>query len=160
MIRVILALIGLALIFIWLSGALSRKSKMSVTVISLVAVIGLVVIEVYTNTPREGIVDVEQLVICEQQIEHSYRSDFKVSLCLENRSDSIIKRVAYSVTAQTCGDSGSCEPIQVASRDRLVNLDVAETTDIEDTLRFENVAPEAENIIWSTEIVAIKAVPN
>ena len=160
MIRVILALIGFALIFIWLGAPISRKSKMFVTVLSLVAAIGLVVLEVHSNKPREGMVDLKQLVLCDQQIEHSYRSDFRVNLCLENQSDFTVKRIVYSVTAQKCQDAGSCEVIQVSQRDRLVSLDAQETRNIQDTLRFEKVDPESTDIVWSARILSIKAVPN
>ena len=160
MIRVILALIGFALIFIWLGAPISRKSKMFVTVLSLVAAIGLVVLEVHSNKPREGMVDLKQLVLCDQQIEHSYRSDFRVNLCLENQSDFVVKRIEYSVTAQQCQGAESCEVIQVSQRDRLVNLKAQETKNIQDTLRFEKVDPESTDIVWSARILSIKAVPN
>ena len=159
MIRVIVILIGVALIWVWLGSPFTRKVKVWVSILALLAAISLVAYEVHGHKPRAGLIQPDQLAICGLDVAHSYRSDFRIKLCLSNKASATAKRVAYQVIAKACESSNACVEIGRAMRDRLVDIDANTNIEIEDTLRFENVAPTENAISWSAEVVSVQAIP-
>lgn len=159
MIRVIVVLIGVALVWVWLGSSFTRKVKVGVSILALLAAISLVAYEVHRHKPRLGLIQPDQLAICGLDVAHSYRSDFRVKLCLSNKASATAKRVTYEVIAHSCESNDVCVEIERTMRDRLVDIDTNTNIEIEDTLRFDNVAPTEKIISWSAEVVSVQAIP-
>lgn len=160
MIRLIIALLGIILFWLWLFAPLSKRPKIILTSLILVLAIGLALFESYSHKPRENLIDVTEISICGLNAQHRYRSDYRVNLCLKNTAEtSAVKRVSFSVSASNCDGVPKCEVLETVVRDIPVTIKPNETVNLMETLRFELVLPEAEGVLWSADVISVKAVP-
>lgn len=147
----------------------TRRSKTIATLVAVVAAISVVMYEAYQNKPRAGLINPTQLQICGVSVRQSYRSDYKVDLCLENGSDHIVRRVKFLLTSEQCSASGSCQTVEAVARDLPVTIAAKQTTQLNETLRFDVLAeidsnvdettePDLE-IVWSAEVLEVLATP-
>ncbi len=158
MIRVIIAIIGIVMLWVWLGSPFTRRTKRFISVIAMVCAGVMIGVEVHNNKPRESLVSIEQVSVCGLNVNATYRSDYKVALCLRNNSNHQIKRIRFAVTAQTC-NGPDCEPLETTERDIPINISSGEEQLTEQTLRFANVASDNKELQWSASIVSVQAIP-
>jgi len=159
MIRLIIALIGILLLWLWVASPFTKRVKIIGTVVAMAAAIAAVAYEIYDNKPRQGLITADQLTVCNLKVSHSYRSDYKVELCIKNDSKATLKRLSFLVSAERCDTQGACQAIETASADIPVTLATGGEKTINQTLRFERIASDDNAVSWSFKVVKIKAIP-
>ncbi len=160
MIRLIIALLGIFLFWLWLASPWAKRSKIIVSVLVAVAIVAVLVLENYRDKPREGLVAVDQLTICDINVEHRYRSDHSVALCLENQSEYELRRISFRVDASRCvpDKQTPCEVIDSATRDAVLTVAPMSKVTIGETLSFKRIAEGEPNLVWSAEVISVQAV--
>ncbi len=170
MIRLVVAVIGLLLLLMWVAAPFAKRTKILISALALVAIITLASMEVYNNKPRSGLIDPVSISVCGLNVTHSYRSDYKVALCLENTTSATVKRIAFQVDGLRCPASSQndnepkskpegCKLLDSATRDVLLTIEAGAQTDLQETLRFDALTPAEADVTWSASILDIKAVP-
>ena len=158
MIRLIILAIGLFLLWLLFLSKFSKQHKIiySASAITLLAV--GVWFEGYGETPRFGLISNDQIVVCAATAEHSYRSNYNLSFCLQNESGfATAKRVELRFVAQDC----NVDPcIELDAAIKQLGIDIAPGQQIQ---RTENLAFNALerldlNLSWKIEVLSIKAV--
>lgn len=158
MIRVIVAVIGLLILWMWLATKLKQSAKIAVSLAAFALIIGLLAYDSYRSTPRTGVALPEQIAVCGLQVDHHYRSDYKLSLCFENASEvALIRRLTFDVLAS---QKVNGEPrILIETRDLAVNIKPGEISRIEDIVTFKQLDPALiDEVVWSVKVKAIKAL--
>ena len=159
MIRIIIALIGLFLVWLWVASGFARAAKLVISGIAVIASLFLIGLEVYNNKPRVGLVANEEVSNCGLSVQHSYRSDYKVAVCFANKGEHTIRRLRFGITASQCDPLGNCIKLETTERDIPLVWDPGFEQKLNETLRFENVIPSAPDVQWSAEEISVKAVP-
>ncbi len=159
MIRLIIALIGLFLVWLWVASGFGRRVKLVVSLLAILASLALVALEVYNHKPRQGLVGATDVQVCGLTVQHSYRSDYKVDVCFKNNGKHSVKRLQFGITATRCDDSGNCVELETTQRDIPLTLEPGYEQQLNQTLRFENVIPDSTGTRWSAEVLTVKAVP-
>jgi len=157
MIRVFV--LGLGLIVLWLLF-LSNFSKQKKIILSLVAIaIGVagVLYESYGETPRRGLIGTDQVVSCGVTVEHSYRSNYNITFCLQNNAaKASVKRIEVRFIAENCA-SGTCQELDAVTK--AFSMEIAPQTSAEHTvnLAFDKLQRGSNDFNWRTELVKVKA---
>lgn len=165
MIRLILGFSGLFLLWLWLISPFSKRAKTIITMVAVALSIALALYESYDNKPRTGLIAPNDINVCELQVKHNYRTDYKVQLCVENTSSKIVKRLAFLVTAKQCNEGGECEVLEAVSHDIPITINPGNEHRLSETISFELVAasdstPKNSNTLdWSVDITSVKAIP-
>ncbi len=158
MIRVIVAVIGLLILWMWLATKLKQNAKIVVSVTAFALIVGLLAYDSYRSTPRTGVAIPEQILLCGLKVEHHYRSDYKLSLCFENTSEAaLVRRLKFDVVASLEMDGEQQSLIN--TRDLAVNIKAGELSRIEDIVTFKQLDPAfMDDVSWSVKIQAVKAL--
>ena len=159
MIRLIIALIGIFLLWLWFLSPFGKRTKIITTVLAIALSIALASYESYDNKPRTGLISLNQINICGLDAKHSYRSDYKVQLCLENKASGTVKRVAFAVTAKKCDATDNCTELETVVRSMPLTIEPGQKYELAETLRFEEVPASAQDITWSVDLTEVKAIP-
>lgn len=161
MIRLIIALLGLFLIWVLFFSKQSKERKIAITAITVLLSVSGLWYESSSGKPSNKLVSPNQINICGVRAEHSYRSNFDVFLCLENTADTgHVKRASFSIIASQCNDStttNNCTEIQRVKRDIAVEIAPKSSQQVKQNQSFAKVAPDAENVHWSIEVNSVKA---
>lgn len=157
MIRLIILALGVFVIWVLFVSEFDRRRKVLITIAAVfVAALGLWFGQA-SQAPRTGIVSTADIVTCGVNVSHSYRSNFDIDFCLENRSaDGTVKRLGLEFQASSCIQP-ECEKVQSVTKE--IPVDIAPGTRLQrvENLRFDAVDPQAD-VIWSVQPVLIKAV--
>ncbi|GAA6137026.1 hypothetical protein NBRC116583_07730 [Arenicella sp. 4NH20-0111] len=160
MIRLIIALLGIIMLWVWLFSPLGKRPRIVLTIFSMVLAVCLALFEAYSHKPRENLITVSEIQQCGLSVSHRYRSDYRVSLCLKNDSGSAnVKRIVFKVIASRCTGAASCEVVEEVSRDIPVSIVPNTSVELMETLRFEQVQPQEKEVVWAAEVVSVKAIP-
>ena len=160
MIRLVIALVGIFLIWVLFFSGLSKERKLAISAIALLLSVSGLWYESTFGKPVNNLVSPSQINSCGTRAEHSYRSNFDVFLCLENTADvGLVKRLSFSVKASRCDDSSlsNCTELEQVKRGIAVNIPPNGSQEIKQNLSFSSVAPDAKNIVWSIDIHSVKA---
>lgn len=159
MIRVIFILGGVLLLWLWLFSPFSRRTKNIATAIAVLVSVALIAHEYYNDKPRYGLIKPDEVSVCDLQVNHQYRTDYKVKLCIENTSSKTIKSLGFAVQAKQCDATSQCSDLEIVTRDVLLTVAPNEQARFDETLRFNKVAADAKDVAWSVSITDVKAVP-
>jgi len=159
MIRLIIAFIGVFLIWVVFFSESSKNQKTAIVVISLLLCILGFWFESNLGKPRADVVQASQIETCGVVASHSYRSNFDLDLCLKNNADEgDVTRLSFTIAAQRCNDQGVCDQIQSIDRALLVDLPAKETLQLKQNLSFSELDPSLEDVQWSVTIHSVKAI--
>lgn len=159
MIRLILGLSGVFLLWLWLFSPFSRRAKTITTIVAIVLFVALVSYESYDNKPRYGLIEPNQVPLCGSQVRYSYRTDYKLALCIDNTSSRTIKRLTFDVLAKQCDAVGQCNELELVSRDLPITVAPNGRYEFTETLRFDQLEAGAKDVIWEVSVTAVKAIP-
>lgn len=160
MIRIVVLCVGLFVLWVLFFSGFNKKRKTYLTVVVLLAGTFGLLIDKYRSTPRDGIVLAEQIQVCGVEAVYSYRTNFDITVCFENRADvGEVRRIRYWVTAIDCDSEGKCERLQRVHRDRQIRLLAKSSVSMTDNLSFDQVEPEATSVVWSVEVESAQATP-
>lgn len=126
---------------------------------TIVLFVALASYESYSNKPRYGLVEPSQAQLCGSQINYSYRTDYKIKLCVQNTSSKTIKRLTFNVQAKQCDAAGQCHELETVSGDVPITIAPNERYELNETLRFDKVADKTNDVRWNVDITAVKAIP-
>ncbi len=124
--------------------------------------IALIGYETYDGKPRSGLINVADVQVCELSAQYSYRSDYEISLCLQNTASTTVKRVQFDITVSQCVTGDECTELETVTRDIPVSIDPGKRAQLIQTLRFDKLAALnalPEQLSWSGKVVQVKAVP-
>lgn len=159
MIRLIIALIGLFLIWVVFFSGFSKERKAVIAVISILLNITGVWFESDLGKPKTGVVQASQIVPCGLEAVHSYRTNFDLVLCFQNSdANANVTRLGFSIAAQQCDNAGVCETVQQVRRDLLVELPANDIIQLKQNLSFSNVDPSLKGISWVVNVHSVKAI--
>jgi len=159
MIRLLIAVIGLFLIWVLFLSSFTKQRKILITVIALLMTVIGVWLESNTGVPRANIVSTDDISSCGVIAKHSYRSNFDLDICIRNNaSDGQVKRLTLLIVAEKCSSSDNCLILEQVQRDASVNIAPNSDARLSQNLSFDKVDPAAAEVIWSVEIVSVKAV--
>lgn len=157
MVRLLILVVLLFLIWLLFVSKFTQPRKIIIAVAALLVGGVAIWFEGYGENPKEGIVALEEVVICGVESVHSYRTNFNVSVCLENKSQQgTIQRVSISVLAERCETDASCVAIENVQRDVLFVLAPGAKQTLKQSLGFDKV-DSAEDTRWSATVERVLA---
>ena len=158
MIRLLIAIVGLFIIWVLFFSTFSKQRKIVLVGVSLALSIFGLWYESGANKPRSKVVKIEQVVSCGVSAKHSYRSNFDIELCIENTANTgNIKRVELAITAQQCDAQNNCTQLQEVVRSLAIDLPASSKTTLTQNLNFDKVSAHQDNVVWSFTILSVKA---
>ena len=157
MIRLIVAIIGLFILWVLFFSNFSKNQKILLTSLAvLLSVLGFWY-ESSFNKARQGVVTVDQVVQCGISVEHVYRSNFDIALCIRNNSTKgYIKRIELEIYTQQCLQE-NCIRLESITRDLRLDLRPESEKTLIENLSFKKADKESENINWDFNIKSIHA---
>jgi len=159
MIRLIILVIGVFLIWVLFFSNFSKQRKIVIAAIAIVISIFGVWLESTVGKPKSSIVNTADVVSCGVSAVHSYRSNFDLSLCLQNNSaNGRVKRIALSIIAAKCTTQDDCREVQRQQRELPIDLAPSAKVTLQQNLSFGLLDPAAVDIVWSTETTMVKAI--
>jgi hypothetical protein len=157
MIRLIIFALGVLLVWVLFSSKFERPQKIIISIlIVMFAVLG-VWFEQYGETPKESLVEPKQLEVCGVTGQHSYRTNYDIGLCVQNKSKYVIKRLAFSVVVSQC-EGEKCRELQKVARERPVQIGRDQRTILTESLDFTLLDPSMKNLEWGVELTSIRAI--
>jgi len=158
MIRLILVAIGILIIWVLFLSKFNKQKKIIICITSLLVCIVAVWFDQYSQTPKEGVMRVNELEDCGVSSNHSYRTNYDIEFCLRNLSlISTAKRVSISFTALNCA-AGDCQEVQVIRKDVSLSLEPESQVTLQENLNFDQVERPANNVVWLARVDSVKAV--
>lgn len=157
MIRLIIVGIGVFLIWLLFFSGAPKKSKILLG-FSAVFLVGFAIwFEGYLKTPREGVIEAQQLSSCGISATHSYRSNYNISYCLENGSKAAtVKRIELRFIASDCLQQ-PCIERATAVKQREVSIAAGESQQLSDDLAFNAIKDHTVALQWTLEVVSVRA---
>lgn len=111
MIRIAIVLLILFNCWVLLFSQFSRQRKLLLSGLSIIIVLFVVWFENIGETPKTDLISADQITVCDLSATQTYRSNFDVSVCLNNASKQYAtQRLALKFDVQQC-QSGKCESI-------------------------------------------------
>ena len=158
MIRLVIVVVMLYLIWLLFIAGFTRKKKIVIACITLFAGGILMWFEGADVRLKDGLVKVNQVHNCGVQSVHTYRTNFDVSICLENKASvGKIQRITIEVLAEQCQNDTQCAPLETVQRDVLFVLGPSSTQTLEQNLDFKLVDPALPGLRWSAEVLRAQA---
>jgi len=159
MIRLLIALIGVFLIWVLFVPGLSKERKITIATIAiLLSMVGLWY-ESSMDKPKTNVVQASQIIGCGVTASHSYRTNFDLTLCFQNTAAAgNVKRLSFSIIAQQCNNSEGCQEQQRVTRDLSIDLPATESVTLKQNLSFSELEPNLNGITWSLDIHSVKAI--
>lgn len=159
MIRVLIVILLLFVVWVLFLSDFNKQKKIIIAVLAAVVFVIAIWLDGYGEKPAEGIVSKQDLRSCGLKLEHSYRSNYDVDLCLRNTAErGTVKRLRFAIIASDCAEQDSCKELQRVEREVLFVVAPSKSATLKDNLSFSQVDPARERISWSVEVLNIKAV--
>jgi len=158
MITLVIVVVVLYLIWLLFIVDVTRQKKLAIAGFTLFVACVLLWIEGRDERLENDLIKVDQVHICGVQSSHTYRTNFDVSVCLENRSQvGVIQRIAIEVLAEDCQNEVTCDSLGKVQYDVLFELPPGETQTLKQNLDFKLVDPDLEGLRWSAAILRVQA---
>jgi len=159
MIRILIVIVVLFLIWLMFVADFERRKKIVIAVFALAAGGIAVWFEGYGERPKVGIVGLDQVHICGVSSVHSYRSNFNVSVCLQNKAKKgTIQRLTVDVSVEQCKQADQCVLLNTVRRDVAFVLAPDSQQTLEQNLNFRGVDSAMVGLKWSAQLVSVQAV--
>ena len=159
MLRLILFVLVLVLVWILFFSDWSKQRRIGTAIATFLISVMVMWFASETGKPSTNLVQPSQVTVCEFSVAYSYRTNYDLSLCLNNGHPSaLITRVEFSVVAEQCVE-GECEVLQSVTKSRPVSLASGESLTLTDSMRFENLSnAQGTTLDWRVEILSLQAV--
>ena len=158
MIRIIIAFIGLFLIWVLFFSGFSKDKKALIVAASLVLSMLGIWFESDFNKPKSSAVTNSDVSSCGVLASHSYRSSFDFELCFTNNASfGDITRIGFTLIALNCEKPSACVEVQRVERDLNFDLPMNTSGKLTQNLSFSNVPVSLENTQWSLKVNSVKA---
>ena len=113
--------------------------------------------ESHGKTPKSGLIGLSEIVSCGASGEFSYRSNYNVDICLQNKSAvAEVQRIGLRVVVQRCENSNCTEVDAVAKEISLPIGPLQEVQTIQN-LSFDKLDPDTPNLSWIVDITSVRA---
>jgi hypothetical protein len=113
--------------------------------------------ESHGKTPREGLIDVTQVADCGTTAEHSYRSNYNITFCLQNNSTSATaKRMQLRFIAEDCS-AGACQELDAVIKDYSMEIAPGQNVNRTENMALDQLPRGANNFNWRVEPLKVKA---
>ena len=157
MVRVMILLVFLFLIWVLYASGFEKARKIRISVIAVFICALAFWFDGYDKRNIRNLVKAEDIIICGVAAEYSYRTNFDLSVCVENKADKgTITRLDLRFIASQC-EAQQCVETQAVERSLLVEIAPQAKTQLAQNLSFEKLSPTAANIGWSVEVLETKA---
>ena len=158
MIGLIVLFFFLFLVWVLFASGLERRLKIIVSVLALAFCLVVLLFNGYMNRESNSLIANEDINLCGVSAKHSYRTNFDVTICVENKhSSATLSRLTMQVVASVC-DKTTCIEKQRVTRDILMNLGPSAKQNLIQNLSFDAIDSGATNLDWSVEVVATKGL--
>ena len=158
MIRLIVAIVGAFVIWVLFFSHFSKNQKISIVFFAVMICVSSIWYENASDKPKHNIVLVNDVVNCGVSAIHTYRSNFNISLCVQNQSQQgHIKRIGLDIIAEQCAQLDECIELQRVTRDLSVNVLPSSSRELVENLSFSKVDPGQKNVQWRFETQFVKA---
>ncbi len=157
MIRVIILLVFLFLVWVLYGSGFDKPRKIRICIIALV-LCGLGFwFDGYDKRQIRNLVNISDVENCGVVAQHSYRTNFDISICLKNNAEKgTITRLNFAVIASQC-ESQACTELQRVERNILVNVPSGSQVTLDQNLNFDKLSPTQSGLQWSIEVLETKA---
>jgi len=158
MIRVIIALIGIFIIWVLFFSKFSKQSKIALVAGAIILSMTGFWFESSAGKSRSGIVQVDQIVSCGISAQHSYRTNFDISLCIRNNAETgNVTRLGLYIIAEQCVSSESCVELQGVERDIAVDVPAQSSVKLLQNLSFTKLDANSNQVRWSFKVRSVQA---
>ncbi len=158
MIRLIVLIVFGFLLWVLFASGFDRVRKIVISIAAVVVCAAVLLVDGYAKRESKSLIANADIGICGVAAKHTYRTNFDVSICLENQhSSATLTRIDMRVIASNCNASG-CTELERVARDIPMQLGPKAQQNVIQNLSFNDVDPQAENVDWSLEIVTTKGV--
>jgi hypothetical protein len=157
MIRIIILVVGVFLLWLLFFSSFAKKKKIIIGSFAVALLAVGLWYESRGNTPKAGLIKVSEVISCGTSAEFSYRSNYNVTVCLQNNSVSAtVKRLELRVSVLSCVDS-ECREIDFAEKG--VSLQIEPNQRVTKTLNlpFANLEPSMPSLNWVVETKSVRA---
>lgn len=159
MIRVVIVVLVLVLIWVlFLSNFPKRTRIILASITVLLALLGAWFDGLGRN-PKTGVVDANEIRVCSLEVAHTYRTNFDVTLCLQNTATHAdVTRVRYTVVAEQCVRPDDCQVLAQVTHDTLFDVPRDAQSSKTQNLDFKPVDALVSNLNWRVTIDSVKAI--
>lgn len=159
MIRLIIAVIGVFVIWALFFSGFDRQRKIIITLSAVVLVMLGLILDSWGKSPRSNIIQVDEVSVCGVTARSTYRTNFNLEVCLKNNADrGTVKRIALVVSVSDCSQGGLCKELQNVTRDFPIDIASGDKLVVEQNLAFDKVSADNSSLQWTVEPVSVKAV--
>ena len=157
MIRLLILLLGLFVFWVLFFSALRKQQKIIISLAVVLFAVAGAWFEGYGDTPRFGLIEPEQVVVCGVSGHHSYRTNYQIQFCLENQAENaMVERLELRFIALDCS-AGECQEIDSVSKQLNIQLSPQQQIEKTTNLAFNKLARESSPQTWLVEVISVKA---
>lgn len=161
MVRLIIAAIGVFLIWVLFLSKFTKQTKLMIALAAIVLSVVAIWFESSLGTPRDDLIAANQVVDCGVSAELSYRTTYDLDLCIENQSATAgVTRLAFEVIAVSCQSQSECQEQQRVAREVAMDIAPQSRTQVQQSLNFDQIDPAASDLQWRLESKQVLAVPS
>ena len=159
MIRLLILLLGLFVLWVLFYSGLRKQQKIIISLTVVLLAGAGAWFEGYGETPRFGLIQPEQVVVCGVSGQHSYRTNYQIQFCLENMADdAIVARLELRFIALDCGDGdGDCQQVDFVDKQLNIELLPQQKTESTENLAFNKINPDTPTLTWMVDVLGVKA---
>ena len=159
MIRVVIVVLVLVLIWVlFLSNFPKRTRIILASLVVMLALLGAWFDGLGQN-PKTGLVEPSQLSVCGLEVAYTYRTNFDVTLCLNNTATHAdVTRVRYTIIAEQCVRPSECQQLAQVTRDTLFTIPAGSQSSKTQNLDFKPIDAKVPNLNWRATVDSVKAI--
>jgi len=158
MIRVIILLVFLFLVWVLYGSGFDKPRKIRICIIALVLCALGFWLDGYDKREIRNLVNISDVENCGIVAQHSYRTNFDISICLKNNAEKgTLTRLKFAVVASQC-EALPCIQLQRVERSILVNVPSGSQVTLDQNLNFDTLSPSQPGLEWSLEVLDTKAL--
>ena len=157
MIRVLLLFLGFAFLWVLFFPGMSKKTRLiTIGAIVIAFFVGLF-FEKKDDFQSAHLVSAGKVDVCDLEVKHSYRTNYDVHFCLQNRIENItVKRVALTLKANNC-QTQPCTDLQTVHKEIPVTLPFDKAVRLRENMQLDKVGNDHDHIQWQLEVTPLVA---
>lgn len=163
MLRVVLFILAAALVYILFFADLKKRTRLVTGAALFLSTVVVLWALSQQGKPRENLIDVSQIEVCDVDVQYSYRTNYAVKLCLKNNHESAtVRRVSFTLNALDCSaGETSCRELASTTKSRPLQIMAGQEVLIEDSMSFDALGEPAnsteQQITWRASVDEVLA---